>query len=755
MSGFVLGIDETESPVVVTNHRVPIHVLGVPGCLHPDTPIFDPVDMTIKTVFQRYLDSRAFHVVALDENCEPVITRAEPPQQFARARMYKVGFDNGEEITVTGGHRFFTGNEYVTVDVLAGACDGLHQVASFHLPTIAGRDLLASLSDAHRRVSRCQIASIAEVAAENYYDFHVPMYENYWACGVFHHNSGKSVLLGHLAEQAVAQGEGVLVLDIKDGQLARDIAARTAHTDKLVYVAPGLTFDQGHTWGINVLEGPAALVVDNVLDVFERTGKLSDIMTQVKQHLTMGLWLAKSDSNATLQTVAGALTDTAVRRELMLAANRDDRLNDRVRAFWREYESKVVKTTGYNTSELQRTIASTIVRLDEFLVGDPVAALLNQPRSTLRLTEWLDAGKLIVCNLVDGVPPRQIKRLGNVLMAMLVNAALTRQTDPANRVWRLIADEFDQLAADSFVTSIDKLRAANIFGVMAHQNLSQVPRELAASLSGAPVKLYFRIAGTDIDTIGKRFGSMAEARMLAKLPKHQVRLYEEDPVEPAPIKGWWLPAVKNEEVLGITAATPDWWAPASATQLREQLETSLQWTVPLCDTRRTASHDDRNPPRHQDGKPASRQASPTAHAPQAPGADPPRPGPAQATPAPAGGDSLRADDPDRDRPLPLPDQPAGGGAGLPLDPDQGQPAALGHALPGSLQPGAGRPVRPETDRADPGLPDPPADGQPVPGGGQHPDPQGSGGGAGGVRPGRSRRNPALDARPQTLHLPED
>lgn len=50
---------------------------------------------------------------------------------------------------------------------------------------------------------------------------------------------GKSTLLGNLCEQYCAAGAGVLLLDIK-GDLARDIASRTQHPERIAYVQPGI-----------------------------------------------------------------------------------------------------------------------------------------------------------------------------------------------------------------------------------------------------------------------------------------------------------------------------------------------------------------------------------------------------------------------------------------------------------------------------------------------------------------------------------
>jgi hypothetical protein len=80
-------------------------IVGVPGCLHADTPIHDPVDGTNDTVEQRYKQGKSFNVLARGEN-GPVTASAEAPHVYPLAKMIRFTLANGEKITVTQGHRF-------------------------------------------------------------------------------------------------------------------------------------------------------------------------------------------------------------------------------------------------------------------------------------------------------------------------------------------------------------------------------------------------------------------------------------------------------------------------------------------------------------------------------------------------------------------------------------------------------------------------------------------------------------------------
>lgn len=43
-------------------------------------------------------------------------------------------------------------------------------------------------------LTRTNIINIQEAGEAEYFDFHVPEYENYWMSGIFHHNTGKTTL---------------------------------------------------------------------------------------------------------------------------------------------------------------------------------------------------------------------------------------------------------------------------------------------------------------------------------------------------------------------------------------------------------------------------------------------------------------------------------------------------------------------------------------------------------------------------------
>lgn len=115
-------------------------VLGAKsGCLHPNTPIFDPIDKTTFTVKERFNIGKSFNVFALNEKREIIITKADAPVEFCRNEM--VSLTNGKEtIIVTPHHRVWDGENYTKV------CE-LPKSSGVLLPSISDAFLLNYFSN--------------------------------------------------------------------------------------------------------------------------------------------------------------------------------------------------------------------------------------------------------------------------------------------------------------------------------------------------------------------------------------------------------------------------------------------------------------------------------------------------------------------------------------------------------------------------------------------------------------------------------
>ena len=237
--------DQLTAPSIINNPKLmprSFCFIGPPGCLHGNTKIYDPIDKTNWPIKYRHQLGKPFHVYAMSSN-GPVITAAMPPKKYKSAQMIEFTLNNGKTITTTLGHKFWTGSQYATA---ATVLSHIQKYAFFPLASTSGTFLQAhalnalrwaqkllnyrknysychhqydeplhvaketcqvfaqSLNDVveHKNVTnsndftwgteKINIVSARILSGAPYYDFHVPIYETYWAEGLWHHNSGKS-----------------------------------------------------------------------------------------------------------------------------------------------------------------------------------------------------------------------------------------------------------------------------------------------------------------------------------------------------------------------------------------------------------------------------------------------------------------------------------------------------------------------------------------------------------------------------------
>ncbi|MDI7268456.1 MAG: hypothetical protein QME96_10715, partial [Myxococcota bacterium] len=200
---------------------------GIPGCLSGDTVIHDPVDGSNLPVRNRWQAGAPFHVWAMGE-AGPVVTAACPPKKYAPAQMAAVHVEGLDSpMMVTMGHRFWTTESWRTCAEVYGC---LRESVEVRLPSSGDTSLQARASGGLRwsemtgppidwrpasfpgRLANCRsapcpgryafppgeattrrVVRVELLNSEPYYDFHVPLYENYWAGGLWHHNCGKTL----------------------------------------------------------------------------------------------------------------------------------------------------------------------------------------------------------------------------------------------------------------------------------------------------------------------------------------------------------------------------------------------------------------------------------------------------------------------------------------------------------------------------------------------------------------------------------
>lgn len=460
---------------------------------------------------------------------------------------------------------------------------------------------------------------------------------------------GKSTLLGNLCEQYCAAGDGVLLLEIK-GDLARAIAARTRHLERVIYVQPGvIPFPDGdRVWTLNPFEGhrsrPDALghIAVNVLESFDRMGRTElGIMANIRQSLSHAIRFSLTTPEPTLLDLLLIVVDQAYRQETLRASRH---LNHVSRRFWTDLDDPKLPAR-----ERRGQLNTTRNRLEALLMDRELNLFVGTYASTLRLREWLNEGRMILIDL--GLPlPRGLGiDIGNVIMSQLVTETFLRDEATKERTWRLVVDEFHEFVGDNFATIITEARSYNVFPVVAHQDRSQLDRipgrTLRSAVGHAGVHCLLASSPEDRVAYASLYGRN-QADLVLGLERFKAIVTVMD----------GLAGTRQTETLVLD----DWWGDPIPGQLATLQQAAHSHTLPKREVvkRNNGRYWDRldatgaRPPqgadRDRSPRPSARQTTSSGPRPPQPRADP--------TPA-TGDDSARRADPDRPRPASLLDGP--------------------------------------------------------------------------------------------------
>ena len=306
--------------------------------------------------------------------------------------------------------------------------------------------------------------------------------------------SGKSTLLLNMILDDIHARRGTIVIDPK-GDLILDLLDRipASHAKRLVIIDP----DQPAGTTLNPLAGDDPdLVVDNVVSIF---GKIfaKHWGPRMDDVLRVACLTLLRKANATLTLIPSLLQDRQFRQAF--TADLDD--PEGLRGFWEWYETAPLPLRS-------QVIAPLLSRLRNVLLREFPRRTFGAPRSSFDMRRILDGG-ILLARLPKGQIGEETARLtGSFILASAWQAATgrARLPEPQRRDAFAYIDEAHNFLnlPGSVGDMLAEARGYHFGLTLAHQNLSQMPRETQLAISAnARNKVFFSCAPEDAHQLAR------------------------------------------------------------------------------------------------------------------------------------------------------------------------------------------------------------------------------------------------------------
>ncbi|GAA4262773.1 hypothetical protein GCM10022255_101300 [Dactylosporangium darangshiense] len=306
--------------------------------------------------------------------------------------------------------------------------------------------------------------------------------------------SGKSTEMTHMVIDDVKARRGVVVIDPK-GDLALDILDRlpASVADRLVLIDP----DQERGATLNPLAGlDDDLVVDNIVSIFSKIFQ-RHWGPRIDDVLRVACLTLMRKANATLTLVPPLLNDKQFRAAFTVDLDDPEGL----KGFWEWYEATPPPLRA-------QVIGPVLARLRAFLLREFVRDTLGVATSSFDMGRVLDGG-ILIARLPKGQIGEETARLmGSFVLASVWQAATARARIPEDqrRDASVYIDEAHNVLnlAGSVGDMLAEARGYHLSLVLAHQNLTQLPRETQLALSAnARNKVYFNCSPEDAHQLAR------------------------------------------------------------------------------------------------------------------------------------------------------------------------------------------------------------------------------------------------------------
>lgn len=302
---------------------------------------------------------------------------------------------------------------------------------------------------------------------------------------------GKTVLLSHIVEQRIAQGKGLLFIDLKgDLETILKFSKYCADSDRLKDLYIFSLSDQKLSYSYNLIaDGTPTQLRDKImlsLNWSEEFYKNQSASLLLKLLIVL-CWLRDSQRLPLhIGTVLDCVTDIS---KFVQIGNLIPTDQTKLKNLALEIQSFLENKEYYNSLQGLRTQLESIV-LSDF------GNLIVSEDAGINLFEAVQMGKIVLVFLDSRRYGETSKSIGRFILQDLkmVSARVDAEIRKEDRKpFTVIIDEFADLAQEDFIGFLDRARSSKMSVVVAHQEICDLLRispEFAGRLMGNTSTLY-------------------------------------------------------------------------------------------------------------------------------------------------------------------------------------------------------------------------------------------------------------------------
>jgi hypothetical protein len=386
--------------------------------------------------------------------------------------------------------------------------------------------------------------------------------------------TGKSTLMENMIMKDILAGEGLAIMDPHGDTIDRllDNIPENRINDVVLFDPS----DVSHPVSLNMLElfdpDQGNLTASALVDVFKRR---FDSWGPRLEYILRNCFLTLVEiPNSTLLGVNRLLTDKEYRKYIVSLIE-----DEQLRSFW----TKEYAPMATNDRLITEAVAPIQNKVGQFLQTSTIRNIVGQAKSTIRIDEIMDSGKIFLINLSKGkLGEDNSSLLGAMIISRLQNAAMTRVRMPEEqrRDFYVYADEFQNFATSSFATILSEARKYRLNLIITHQYVDQLPEEVRTAVFGnVGTTISFTVGPNDASTLAQQFAPSLSAEDMVALEKHHIYLkLMIDGMESRPFSAATLPPIARHEghKAAIIEASRQKYAPKTVAEVEERI---AKWSL--------------------------------------------------------------------------------------------------------------------------------------------------------------------------------